>query len=63
MKYLKITLLLLFITVCFTGGGAAVSTPEADEKKEIQRVADEKGITMSALCRMVLKDFMKSANN
>ena len=38
MKYLKITLLLLFITVCFAGGGAAVSTPEADEKKEIQTV-------------------------
>jgi antitoxin component of RelBE/YafQ-DinJ toxin-antitoxin module len=35
----------------------------ANEKKEIQRVADEKGITMSALCRTVLKDFMKSANN
>ena len=38
MKYLKITLLLLFITVCFAGGGAAVSTPEADGKKEIQTV-------------------------
>lgn len=35
----------------------------ATEKKEIQRVADEKGITMSALCRMVLKDFMKKSSN
>lgn len=35
----------------------------ASEKEQIQRVAEEKGITMSALCRMVLKDFMKNANN
>ena len=35
----------------------------ASEKEETQRFADEKGITMSALCRMALKDFMKNANN
>lgn len=33
------------------------------EKQQIQQFAEEKGITMSALCRMVLKDFMKKANN
>lgn len=35
----------------------------AEEKKAIEEKANEMGITMSALCRMVLKDFMKNANN
>lgn len=30
-----------------------------EEKKAIQDKADEMGITMSALCRMALKDFLK----
>ena len=34
-----------------------------EEKKAIQDKADEMGITMSALCRMVLKDFLKKTNN
>ena len=31
----------------------------AEEKKAIEEKADEMGITMSALCRMALKDFFK----
>lgn len=30
-----------------------------DEKKAIQAKADEMGITMSALCRIALKDYLK----
>lgn len=32
----------------------------ADEKKAIQKSADNKGLTMSALCRMVIKDYLKN---
>lgn len=35
----------------------------AEEKAEIQKKAYEKGITISAFCRMVLKDFMKKSDN
>lgn len=31
----------------------------AEEKKAIEEKADEMGITMSALCRMALKDFFE----
>lgn len=34
----------------------------AEEKKAIEEKANEMGITKSALCRMVLKDFLKKAN-
>ena len=33
------------------------------EKKAIQEKADEMGITMSALCRMAIKDFFKKSEN
>lgn len=32
-----------------------------EEKKAIQKKADEIGVTMSALCRMALKDFLKKS--
>lgn len=32
-----------------------------EEKKAIQDKADEMGITMSALCRIALKDFLKKS--
>ena len=33
------------------------------EKKAIQEKADEMGVTMSTLCRIVLKDFLKKSND
>ena len=33
------------------------------EKKEIQEMADKMGITMSTLCRMALKDFLKKSDD
>lgn len=33
-----------------------------EEKKMIQDKADEMGVTMSTLCRMALKDFLKKSN-
>lgn len=33
------------------------------EKKAIQEKADEMGVTMSTLCRMALKDFLKKSND
>ncbi len=32
------------------------------EKKEVQKAADDMGVTMSAFARIVLKDFMKKSN-
>ena len=34
-----------------------------EEKMMVQKAAGEMGISMSAFARMVLKDFMKKANN
>ena len=34
-----------------------------EEKTMVQKAADDMGIPMSAFVRMVLKDFMKKANN
>ena len=34
-----------------------------EEKRKIQESANDVGLTMSSFVRMVLKDFMKNANN
>lgn len=34
-----------------------------EEKMMVQKAADDMGIPMSAFARMVIKDFMKKANN
>ena len=33
------------------------------EKKEIQKMADKMGVTMSTLCRMALKDLLKKSSD
>lgn len=34
-----------------------------EEKKKIVEAANDRGMMMSTFCRMVLKDFLKNANN